>query len=64
MHMCDYCCWYNDRNCSCECPMRMKKRMCEKAIREKELKEKKNGNRTSIKHKADAAFAGTWIEYK
>lgn len=40
MHQCDYCCWYNPINGSCDCPIRMKKRACEAAIQDKEFNEK------------------------
>lgn len=40
MHQCEYCCWYNNRYESCDCPTVMRKRACEKAKRQKEHEEK------------------------
>lgn len=40
MHQCDYCCWYNDRYESCDCPRIMKERTCKQAQEEKEFNDK------------------------
>lgn len=40
MHQCDYCCWYNDRYGSCDCPRIMKERACKQAQEEKEFNDK------------------------
>lgn len=40
MHQCDYCCWYNPINGNCDCPIRMKEKACNAAIKQKEFDEK------------------------
>lgn len=40
MHQCEYCCWYNGRCGSCDCPTAMKRQACEKAKNAKEYNEK------------------------
>jgi hypothetical protein len=38
MHQCDYCIWYNREKC--DCPIQMRKRACERALKDKESFEK------------------------
>lgn len=53
MHQCDYCCWYNNRYSSCDCPSVIKNYACNKAQRLQKIaikKLKENEARYSLQH--------------